>query len=168
MRRMTYEYVWLLQHVLVPEWLVAGVRRYADEPRFWPYLSYTLNTKLTQSSTCATSLQHLPDSFSCTTTKILAANDKPCCGRYPCSPRLIAAPQYRPRTSIAWRGRYIGVGLEPQIRIATRFVMFVQHIWLLALVATVNSLRTQWRHAIVKRNVAELARDYDYVVGECF
>jgi hypothetical protein len=45
--------------------------------------------------------------------------------------------------------------------------MVAQQLCVLALLATANGLPTRWRSATVKRNVADLNKEYDYIVGEC-
>lgn len=48
---------------------------------------------------------------------------------------------------------------------STRLKMFSQWLCVLALLAGANALPAQWRTAIVKRGVADLAKEYDYIVG---
>lgn len=43
--------------------------------------------------------------------------------------------------------------------------MFSKRLCILTLLATANALPTQWRTAVVKRDVADLAEEYDYIVG---
>lgn len=45
--------------------------------------------------------------------------------------------------------------------------MVAQRLYVLTLLATANGLPTQWRSATVKRTVADLDEEYDYIVGEC-
>jgi len=43
--------------------------------------------------------------------------------------------------------------------------MFSRQLVVLTLLAAANALPTQWRTAIVKCGVADLAKEYDYIVG---
>lgn len=44
--------------------------------------------------------------------------------------------------------------------------MVSQQICILALLASAHALPAQWRNAIVKRDVADLDAEYDYIVGK--
>lgn len=44
--------------------------------------------------------------------------------------------------------------------------MIAQQLSVLALLATAHGLPSQWRSAVVKRDVSDLANEYDYIVGQ--
>jgi hypothetical protein len=44
--------------------------------------------------------------------------------------------------------------------------MFFRQLGLVLLLSTVQGLPTQWRRAIVKRGAADIATEYDFLVGK--
>jgi hypothetical protein len=48
---------------------------------------------------------------------------------------------------------------------SVNFIMASKLICLITLLATASALPTQWRTAIVKRGIADLDKEYDYIVG---
>ena len=44
--------------------------------------------------------------------------------------------------------------------------MVLQQICFLALLASAHALPAQWKNAVVKRDVADLNAEYDYIVGK--
>jgi hypothetical protein len=45
-------------------------------------------------------------------------------------------------------------------------VMLFRQLGLVLLLSTVQGLPTQWRTAIVKRSAADIATEYDFIVGK--